>query len=132
MCKKPRAFLFVAVCVLWAGSLPRAGIAQDATSAGPDEQLLKEAGLPIDGAGLLEFFRARSRLDADRDRLLVLVRQLGAPAAEVRDRPAWPCGAPCALPQVSVKGQAGVEIDLNVAFASGCRHLPRVPLRRAG
>jgi HEAT repeat protein len=88
MCKKPRAFLFVAVCVLWAGSLPRAGIAQDATSAGPDEQLLKEAGLPIDGAGLLEFFRARSRLDADRDRLLVLVQQLGAPAAEVRDRAA--------------------------------------------
>jgi hypothetical protein len=47
-------------------------------------------------------------------------------------RPAWPRGAPCALPQVLVKGQAGVEIDLNVAFASGCRHLPRVPLRRAG
>jgi HEAT repeat protein len=55
------------------------------TAGGPvddDEKALHSAGLPCDGAALLEFFRLRSRTDVDRYRLADLVRQLGDPATE--------------------------------------------------
>jgi putative transposase len=46
-------------------------------------------------------------------------------------RPAWPRGSPCAKPQVLVKGQPGVVLDVMVNFQSGRRHLPRIILNRA-
>jgi transposase InsO family protein len=46
-------------------------------------------------------------------------------------RSAWPRPAPCAKPQVLVKGQPGGTLDLTVDFVSHRRHLPRVRLRRA-
>jgi HEAT repeat protein len=53
-----------------------------------DEQTLAAAGLATDGKSLLDFFRGRTRLDADRERLVDLTRQLGDAAAEVRTRAA--------------------------------------------
>jgi HEAT repeat protein len=61
--------------------------APPAVAAGPtedDEKVLQSAGLATDESALLQFFRLRSRTDADRDRLVTLVRQLGAPATEAR------------------------------------------------
>ncbi len=43
----------------------------------------------------------------------------------------WPRSACCALPQVLVKGQPGVRIELEVCFQHGRKHLPVVTLRRA-
>jgi HEAT repeat protein len=60
-------------------------VAPASLAAGPadeDEKVLQSAGLPTDGAALLEFFRLRARGDADRDRLTALVRQLGSPSTE--------------------------------------------------
>src|SRR4051812_4725730 len=54
----------------------------------PDELTLKAAGLASDGPALLEFFRARTWVEADRDQLANLVRQLGDATAEARDRTA--------------------------------------------
>jgi HEAT repeat protein len=62
-------------------------VAPTAAAAEPtdlDEKALQSAGLPTDGPALLEFFRLRSRGDADRDRLATLVGQLGIPATEAR------------------------------------------------
>ena len=42
----------------------------------------------------------------------------------------WPRSAPCALPQVLIKGQPGVRIDLAVSYQHGCPYLPVVTLRR--
>src|SRR5262245_45819885 len=53
-----------------------------------DEQTLAAAGLATDGQALLECFRARTRLEQDRERLLELTRQLGDVSAEVRARAA--------------------------------------------
>ena len=38
--------------------------------------------------------------------------------------------SPCAKPQVLVKGQPGVRLELAVTFQGGRRHLPVVTLRR--
>jgi HEAT repeat protein len=51
--------------------------AEDAAAA--DETLLKEQKVPVDGAGLLGFFRKRTLSEADQQRYLSLVRQLGHP-----------------------------------------------------
>ena len=37
----------------------------------------------------------------------------------------------CAQPQVLVKGQPGVRLELEVEFLANQRHLPRVTIRRA-
>jgi len=46
-------------------------------------------------------------------------------------RALWPRPAPCALPQVLVKGQPGVQIELAVSYQHGRKHLPVATLRRA-
>ena len=46
-------------------------------------------------------------------------------------RPAWPRGARCAKPQVLVKGQPGIRLELCLAFVAQHRHLPRVTVGRA-
>jgi transposase InsO family protein len=45
-------------------------------------------------------------------------------------RPRWPRGAPCAKPQVLIRGQPGVRLQLSVEFVGQCR-LPRLTLRHA-
>jgi putative transposase len=46
-------------------------------------------------------------------------------------RALWPRPAPCALPQVLVKGQPGVRIELEVRYQQGRQHLPVAAIRRA-
>jgi len=46
-------------------------------------------------------------------------------------RTLWPRPARCALPQVLVKGQPGVRLELAVSYQHGRRHLPLAALRRA-
>ncbi len=46
-------------------------------------------------------------------------------------RALWPRPAPCALPQVLVKGQPGVRIELEVSYQHSRKHLPVVTIRRA-
>ena len=46
-------------------------------------------------------------------------------------RALWPRPAPCALPQVLVKGQPGVRLELEVSYQHARRHLPLAALRRA-
>src|SRR5262245_65297690 len=53
-----------------------------------DEQILKNALLPLAGPALVEFLRQRSRVDADPEQLAQLIRSLGDKSAEVRDRAA--------------------------------------------
>src|SRR5438128_5956941 len=53
-----------------------------------DEQLLKRAGVATDNAGLLDFFRKRSRKDGEREKLLALVGQLGSKVFREREQAA--------------------------------------------
>ena len=46
-------------------------------------------------------------------------------------RALWPRPAPCALPQVLVKGQPGVRIELEVSYQHSRKHLPLATVRRA-
>jgi len=46
-------------------------------------------------------------------------------------RALWPRPAPCALPQVLLKGQPGVQIELEVSYQHGRKHLPVATIRRA-
>jgi HEAT repeat protein len=71
MCR--RLVPLLAALLLAAPSLPAAD--GDALA---DELLLKGAGLPADGPGLLAFFRQRSRGEADPARLAALVARLGS------------------------------------------------------
>jgi len=50
------------------------------------------------------------------------------PRFETRAR--WPRGSPCAKPQVLVKGQSGVRLELGIRFEGGRKHLPVVTLNR--
>lgn len=78
-----RVALLALACVL---TLPPRLAAQSELTA--DEQTLTAAGLASDGQSLVDFFRGRTRLDPDRERLLELTRQLGNAAPEVRARAA--------------------------------------------
>jgi len=46
-------------------------------------------------------------------------------------RALWPRPAPCALPQVLVKGQPGARIELAVSYQHRRKHLPVATIRRA-
>jgi len=52
-----------------------------------------------------------------------------SPRVEPRTR--WPRRSRCAAPQVLVRGQPGVRLDLSVHFHAERRHLPIVTLKRA-
>jgi hypothetical protein len=51
-----------------------------------DEKLLRAAGLPTDGPGLLKFFRDRTPSPDDRVRLAALVKKLGSRSFGARER----------------------------------------------
>ena len=52
------------------------------------------------------------------------------PRFEPRAR--WPRGSPCAAPWALTRGRPGAELELDVAFHAGRKHLPIVALRRVG
>jgi putative transposase len=52
-----------------------------------------------------------------------------APRWEPRRK--WPRGSPCAAPVAPVKGRRGRQLEMQVSYFSGRRHLPLVELSRA-
>src|SRR5262249_26421665 len=58
----------------------------DAEQLAADQQVLKQANIEMDDAGLLEYFRKRTLRDADRENVRALVRKLGDEAFIVRNR----------------------------------------------
>src|SRR5262245_39977684 len=50
-----------------------------------DVQTLKSAGVGTDAAALIEFFRGKTLEDADRARIVALIRDLGANEFKVRE-----------------------------------------------
>src|SRR5258708_39129388 len=69
--------LFLPILSLWAA---------DAEGVLTDEQTLRAASLGTDGPALLEFFRKRANGDASPEHIEALVKQLGAPSPEARDK----------------------------------------------
>jgi hypothetical protein len=51
-----------------------------------DERILQEAKAPVDGPGLIKFFRAKTTGGADREKIAALVRQLGDKSFPVREK----------------------------------------------
>ena len=57
-----------------------------------DEKLLRDAGVPVDGDGLLTFFRQRTLSEADTKQIGDLIRRLGADDFDDREAPPKRCG----------------------------------------
>src|SRR5262245_54338505 len=53
-----------------------------------DEAAMKAAGLPTDGAALVDFVKQRSRETADKEELAPLLKDLGSPDPKVADKAA--------------------------------------------
>src|SRR5712692_6985574 len=60
--------------------------ADDAEQLAADQQALRQAGVEIEDAALLDYFRKRTLFDADLAKVKQLVRKLGDDAFIVRNR----------------------------------------------
>src|SRR5258708_4239547 len=71
-------FLLLSVTALSAQQ-PKTDPAEEARLAqiSADADLLRGVNLPVDGAGLVEFFQKRTLRDGDKVRIQKLIRQLG-------------------------------------------------------
>jgi outer membrane protein assembly factor BamB/HEAT repeat protein len=69
-----------------APALAAAVRAADADSVRADEQVLRDAGQASDGAGLLDYFRKRTLVDADRRKIADLIRRMGDDSYSVREK----------------------------------------------
>src|SRR4051812_34103581 len=67
-------------------AVPRPAASGEADNALTDELAVKSAGLPVDGAGLLEFFKTRTRGEVAPDRLAALIERLGAKNGVEREK----------------------------------------------
>src|SRR5262249_55576819 len=68
---------------------PKAGDpkhAADPKAVSADEQQLKAANIKTDGPALLEFLRARTLSEEDRERVELLINQLGASSFKIREQ----------------------------------------------
>jgi hypothetical protein len=112
-----RGFYAVLLLLGLFGAAPAA----DVGDAAADERMLREARIPTDGPGLLEFLRSRTVDATDEARLRVLVRQLGDDSFEKREQ------ATAQLVAAGVRAkpfleQAAHDSDLEVAHrARECR-----------
>jgi HEAT repeat protein len=97
-------------------------LSADADSQLSDEQLLRSAGLSPDGPALVEFFKARTRLTADRAKIAAAIAQLGSKKAEEREKAMGELVAygPLAVAQLR---QASRDPDEPVAAAAARRCL---------
>jgi HEAT repeat protein len=104
--------------------------ADDADTLAADELLLKGAGLPTDGPGLLAFFRQRSRGEADGARLAALVARLGSDKGAERQKACAELVAvgPAALPLLR---QAANDPDAPAAAALARRCLRALEVNSA-
>ncbi|HVS39601.1 MAG TPA: HEAT repeat domain-containing protein [Gemmataceae bacterium] len=83
---RTRVILFLGVSAL---TLAASGLGQAADGdAAADELTVKAAGLPMDGPGLLEFFRLRTKGEVAPERLAALIEQLGAKDDATREKAA--------------------------------------------
>jgi PQQ-like domain/HEAT repeats len=80
--RHPALLLALSLALAWAGR----AAAADPDPVEQDERTLKEARLPTDGPGLLDFFRKRTLGDKDRARIEQLIAQLGADEFSARER----------------------------------------------
>jgi outer membrane protein assembly factor BamB/HEAT repeat protein len=64
--------------------LAPAAQADEASAA--DEQLLRSLNLPLDGAGLVDFFTKRTLRDGDRPRIQAMIKRLGDDDFDVREK----------------------------------------------
>ena len=85
------AVLILTHCVVLAAVPPAvmpipAGPVADLPRIKTDEQLLKGAGVPTDGPGLIQYLRRRTLQDAAGDKIKTLIRQLGDDDFEVREK----------------------------------------------
>jgi hypothetical protein len=76
----------VLVVVATLGVVGRLAADGDADSSAADEETLKAAQLGTTDPALLEFLRKRTLSDVDRDRMNLLIRQLGDDAYDVREK----------------------------------------------
>jgi HEAT repeat protein len=79
-----RRFLLVAVALFGAVGLCAAGGSVHAATT--DEETLKAANVGTTDQALLEFLRRRTLSDADRDRMKLLIQQLGDDSYQVREK----------------------------------------------
>src|SRR5262249_4655739 len=80
--RHPALLLALSLALAWAGR----AAAADPDRVEQDERPLREARLPTDGPGLLDFFRKRTLGDKDRARIEQLIAQLGADEFSARER----------------------------------------------
>jgi hypothetical protein len=73
-----------AVALAFALGLP--ATAGEPDPAREDEQTLKAANLGVDGPALLDFFRKRTPVDADRNKIQALIAELGDDSYLIRDK----------------------------------------------
>ena len=66
-------------------SLSTLAVADASRQDEQDEALLKNAGLKVEDAALLEFFKKRTLSENDQEKVQKLVRQLGARAFRARE-----------------------------------------------
>jgi HEAT repeat protein len=81
---RTRVFLFLCAAGLVLGAARMASASGDNVLA--DELTVKSAGLPVDGPGLLEFFRLRTKGEVAPDRLKALIEQLGSKDGAEREK----------------------------------------------
>jgi HEAT repeat protein len=65
---------------------PVAPTVSDSDAQLSDEQLLRGAGLSPDGSALVDFFKARAHLTADKEKVAGLIAQLGSKKVEEREK----------------------------------------------
>jgi len=116
------------VCLL--SSLDQFASAAAPTPLSGDEQKLKDAGLAIDGPGLLDFFRRQTLTRAAREKIATLVQQLGDKAFRIRDKASAEL-AMMGMIAVPFLHEARTSADLEVACrAEAClRHIEEKDLR---
>jgi hypothetical protein len=115
-----RRSLPVLFCLALAGQHLSASGSEPASA---DEQLLRYARLPTDGPALLELFRKRTATESDWQRVRALVRQLGSPVYQARERASGELLA-LGTPAVPLLRQALQDPDLEIARrAEACLRL---------
>jgi HEAT repeat protein len=92
-----------------------------------DAKVLREAGLTLDNKALLGFLQARTLADADRTRILALVKQLGDEEFQIRDKASDKLEV-LGAPTVPLLRQAMHDQDVEVVHrAEKClRHIEKV------
>ena len=83
-----RTRILLLLCAAGLVLTARPGWAAESDAILSDELTVKAAGLPVDGAGLLEFLRLRTRGEVAPDRLAALIDQLGAADGAAREKAA--------------------------------------------